>query len=313
MSYLMLPKLEAVLGSSEKIKESEYAFKCPNRSCKSHLKNKNKLIVNTQKGLYHCWVCHERGSNVYWLLRKYSIGSKSQIDEIAKFYKTNTKLNLSNIVDVSNQTPSLYIPEGSYFLLSRKNEHTLNSIRYLLSRGLAKDDIIRYNIHFCEEGDYESRLIIPSYDTNNNLNNFIARAVYPFYTPKYLEPKVKKSEIIHFENLINWNLPIILTEGYFDAITIKHNCIPLTGTFITKKLYNKILQTKPQVTICLDGMAKQESLVIAKKLHNKGISVRLTILPENEDPNSLGYKKVWEYINNSIEVNLPYLLKQQLT
>ncbi len=37
------------------------------------------------------------------------------------------------------------------------------------------EDIIKYNIGFCNEGPYGGRVIIPSYDDNGKLNYFIAR------------------------------------------------------------------------------------------------------------------------------------------
>jgi hypothetical protein len=40
--------------------------------------------------------------------------------------------------------------------------------------------------------------------------------------------------IIGFENMINWNVPIVLCEGAFDAIAIKRNAIPLFGKNISK-------------------------------------------------------------------------------
>jgi hypothetical protein len=41
-------------------------------------------------------------------------------------------------------------------------------------------------------------------------------------------------DIIGFELFINWNVPIILCEGVFDAIAIKRNAIPLLGKTIQK-------------------------------------------------------------------------------
>jgi hypothetical protein len=36
--------------------------------------------------------------------------------------------------------------------------------------------------------------------------------------------------------MINWNFPLILVEGMFDAITVNFNGVPLLGKTISKKL-----------------------------------------------------------------------------
>ena len=53
-----------------------------------------------------------------------------------------------------------------------------HALVYLYNRGITKDDIIKYSIGFCDEGLYNNRVIIPSYDVEGVLNYFIARDVY---------------------------------------------------------------------------------------------------------------------------------------
>ena len=43
-----------------------------------------------------------------------------------------------------------------------------------------------------------------------------------------------------FENQINWNEPITLVEGVFDAMAVKRNAIPLLGKFVPKTLNDTI-------------------------------------------------------------------------
>ncbi len=68
---------------------------------------------------------------------------------------------------------------------------------------------------------------------------------------KYKNPKVSK-DIIGFDLFINWDLPIVLCEGVFDAIAIKRNAIPLFGKTIPKSLHKKIIEKKVRdIYICL--------------------------------------------------------------
>ena len=43
-----------------------------------------------------------------------------------------------------------------------------------------------------------------------------------------------------FENQINWDEPITLVEGVFDAMAVKRNAIPILGKFIPKTLNDSI-------------------------------------------------------------------------
>jgi DNA primase len=79
---------------------------------------------------------------------------------------------------------------------------------------------LKYNIGYCEEGRYNNRIIVPSYDANGELNYFIARDINPNSKKKYDAPKCNKNELIGLEYFINWDVPVILCEGIFDAIAI---------------------------------------------------------------------------------------------
>jgi hypothetical protein len=81
-------------------------------------------------------------------------------------------------------------------------------------------------------------IIIPSYDANGKLNYFTARSFEKDPYTKYRNPETSR-DIIPFELFINWDLPIILCEGPFDAMAIKRNAIPLFGKNIQSILNEK--------------------------------------------------------------------------
>ena len=51
-------------------------------------------------------------------------------------------------------------------------------------------------------------------------------------------------DIIGFDLFINWDEPIILCEGVFDAMAFKRNAIPLFGKTVMNKLQKKIIEKK---------------------------------------------------------------------
>ena len=84
-------------------------------------------------------------------------------------------------------------------------------------------------------------VIIPSYDEKGELNYFSTRAFLMDAFQKFKNPPISR-DIIPFDLYINWDLPIILCEGMFDAIAIRRNAIPLLGKNIQTKLMRKIIE-----------------------------------------------------------------------
>ena len=63
-----------------------------------------------------------------------------------------------------------------------------------------------------------------------------------------------------FENQINWNEPITLVEGVFDAMAVKRNSIPILGKFIPTKLNEAIFKNRVKnINILLDEDAQQQA------------------------------------------------------
>ena len=112
--------------------------------------------------------------------------------------------------------------------------------------------------------------------------------------------------------LINWNEPIILCEGAFDAITIKRNAIPLFGKQINPKLRIKIIEEGiKQIYICLDQDAIQNAKQISKMFMDEGIEVHLVKL-DKEDPNELGYKNITDKIQDTYKFSFEEMMTLEI-
>ena len=84
--------------------------------------------------------------------------------------------------------------------------------------------------------------------------------------------------------LVNFNLPLILCEGAFDAIALKRNAIPLFGKRISKTLYKELVRSKvKQIYLALDQDAINDSLKYAKELMAYGKEIFLLEL-QDKDP-----------------------------
>ena len=183
-------------------------------------------------------------------------------------------------------------------------------LKYLKSRGVSQDDMIKYSIGYCEDGLYSNRVIIPSYDEEGKLNFFVGRDVFDSKL-KYRNSPTPK-DIVGFELFVNWEEPILLVEGALDAISAKINSIPLFGKTIMNNLKRKILEKKVKTLyVALDNDAFKDSMKIVEELMNEGIKVHMIKMTE-KDPNDIGYEKFTDIKNLTEQTSFKELIKYKL-
>jgi DNA primase len=154
-------------------------------------------------------------------------------------------------------------------------------------------------------------IIIPSYNDQGNINYFTARNFNKNSKIKFRNPDTSK-DIIGFELFINWNVPIILCEGMFDAIAIKRNVIPLLGKTIQPNLMKKIINSSVQkIYIALDRDAIKQALEFCETLINEGTEVYLLDLSE-KDPSDLGFERFTNLIQNTYPLTFSNLLEKKM-
>ena len=305
MDYtFLLGSIENILGKSYKRARDNYAFHCP--FC-NHRKPKLEINMHTNeegKNFWECWVCQTRGRTIRSLLYQLKT-PKNQASEILKYLPKGSFIEFKGLSII--ELPKEYQPLYN----SSPTSVTANLIkRYLYARGLSDNDFIKYSIGYCTSGDYGGRVIIPSYSESNTLNFFVARSYDGNYF-KYKNPETSK-DIIFFENLINWNQPIILCEGVFDAMAIKRNAIPLLGKSISTSLYKKIITSKVKdIYIALDTDAKNRALEIGEKFLNQGKRVFLVDLPD-KDPSEMGFKPFTEHIQSAQKLDISGIMLHKL-
>ena len=268
--------------------------------------HKPKLQVNIQTGKWHCWVSNQGGHNLFQLFKKVG-ASRQDFQSLSKllgettFY--NTKNEPGNLdIKLPDEFKSLSEPHTSII-----KDHAM---LFLRKRGITEQDIERYNLGYCTEGQYQNRIIIPSYDSNGKLNYFVGRDFYAS-TLKYKNPPIPK-DVIGFDLYVNWSLPIILVEGVFDAMSVKNNSIPLFGKTILPRLYQKIVEKKVKdIFIILDSDAFNDAIQMTEKFVNEGINVNFVKL-DGKDPNDLGYKKMITKIDNSLPMDFKQIMEMKL-
>ena len=285
------------------MKNGEHAFHCP--FCNHH---KKKLQVNCETQKWHCWVCNVGGHKIGILLRKLN-APKQIISEVLKIlgdYK-GVKSEKEEVTEYNVSLPQCYKP------LWKKSEDPLykNAIHYLRQRGITGIDILRYSIGYCSSNGYANRIIIPSYDGDGKLNYFIARDMFPNSKFKYKNPPMSKDTVC-FEMFINWNEPIILVEGVFDAIAVRNNVIPLLGKFPSKTLVKRLVEKKvKKIYVALDEDAKKDAIKLSKFLMDYGISTYMLNLKE-KDPSEIGFSDFWNIVDNTHQSKFSDIIKERL-
>ena len=268
--------------------------------------HKRKLQINTQTGKWHCWVSNVGGRNFFQLFKKLS-ATKEQFDELVelvgenKFYKVKEE-DKKNIVKLPDDFKPLW--NGNDGIVKR------HALTYLYKRGITDEDIIKYNIGYCDSGLYSNRIIVPSYDSNGRLNFFVGRDFYSSKM-KYKNSPTSK-DIIGFDIFINWDEPIILCEGVFDAMAFKRNAIPLFGKTVPKSLQKKIIEFGVKTLyLALDNDAMSDTIKITDMFLSEGIDVKIMVL-KDKDPSELGFEKLLKSIQTTSTTKFSDLMKYKL-
>ena len=296
--------LNRVIGNNGRLlkKANEYMYWSP---FISHHKPKLQINIKTQK--WHCWVSNQGGHNLFQLFKKLK-ASREQFDELVelvgdtKYKKYESKEERKEVVRLPKEFKLMWTNGGGII-----QKH---SWVYLQNRGITKGDIIRYGIGYCDEGLYANRVIIPSYDAGGELNYFVGRSIYKDGM-KYKNPPVSKN-VIGFDLFINWDEPIVLCEGVFDAIAIKRNAIPLFGKtvpkILKKKIYEKCVKS---IYILLDRDAIKDSIKMIDDFMKNGINVYFVNLEEG-DPSDVGFEKTINLIKETKRTSFSDLMRMRL-
>jgi DNA primase len=296
--------LDEVLGPGSTLKGSEQAHYCP--FCHHH---KKKLQINLETQQWHCWVCDSKGKKIQNLLKKLQV-------DVVKLRKVYEIYGDDYIVSNSYEEEEIELRLPSEFksvLIAPKGINPLYKkiLHYLKVRKITKNDIIRYNIGYCDKGLYAGRVIIPSYNSDNKLNYFIARSVFDDEPYKYKNPPVSKN-VIMFENQINWNEPITLCEGAFDALSVKRNAIPILGKFIPKRLMDSIYQRGvKKINILLDLDAQDQALYYTMYFQKQGIDTK-NVIPSDKDAGEMGFSKINHILKNIKPTEFGDIISQKL-
>ena len=251
-------------------KGDEHLYHCP--YCNHH---KKKMSINFANGFWKCWVCDMRGKNVYRIVRKF--GSYQQRE---KFRELQGHVDLSDFEQLFKEyneiedKQALELPKEFISLCNKDLPmDTTDAFRYLSSRGIGRKEILKWKIGYCKEGRYAGRILIPSFDMDGDCDYFIARS-YVGHSYRYLNPPADR-DIVFNELMIDWDEPIVLVEGVFDAIAAGQNAIPILGSTLREdsRLFQAVALHGTPVYMALDHDAEKKAEWIIRSLLRYDIEV----------------------------------------
>lgn len=319
-NLLVVNVLERFLGSPRNSKNAEvkkqWEFNCPSATCK-HDHNKFNLAYKSDDHIFKCWKCKYSGF-VYRLVSDYGTNDDlARLKLILPQYKSYN-FNIFKKPEVNYDLITCDLPEG-YMPLNYERGSSLYKMAYdyvTKVRKITPQQIDKFKIGYTETGPRKHRIILPSLNAAGKINYFEARSYLlnpkrPYYKPDY--PDVQ--DIIFNEYYINWDLPIYLVEGPFDALRIP-NSIPLLGKGVSPLLLKKILDHNCKVILCLDSDAFSDSLLIYNQLKSLGIDVYFIDLKGKKDISKLfeddGQESIVKLLKTATKIDTSFQIRKLL-
>lgn len=302
---------------------------CPILSCRPNHRNKDThksagLVPGTEGKVVHCFTSG-KSYNIFQLASEYEgITSDQQSEE----FWTITIPFLCNLLGVEYEEKGIVItPQIEEASVHRK---IYEYIRKCFANGLNADVIEYAKSRNIEESHYigcidswrnllafvnkpeeyleslgltnyvinTKRLILAVKNKFGQIDRFESRCIDES-SPKYLKIRDKKSNRVPFgiDIACKYRPSLWVVEGPIDVITMqnigKNNVIAREGKGrLTPELIDELrLLDFSEIVICYDGDVHREIILEEiKSLISSGMRIKVAVLPENEDPDSMGDK-----------------------
>ena len=282
---VLIELLSDVLGDPKNHYESkaQISFDCPVCAAEKGLENgdgKGNFEVNYSRHVYKCWACGD------------TLGTHGPLGKLFDKWGTKKQKKLYDLVKPEElkiedkKRVYLRLPEG-YTQFKDSNSRFIphrEAYSYLKDRGITDEMIEKYKIGYTVKGDFAYRVIVPSYNSQGNLNYFVARAWVPKKI-KYKNPTAQKDEIIFNEGLIDWSKDVFLCEGVFDSFFLD-NPLVMLGKKLSKLAFTTIYEkAQANIIVCTDGDAWEDGLKIYHELNGGRLynKIKIVKLPKDKD------------------------------
>lgn len=259
------------------------------------------LGIDIQKGAYHCWRNPKHsGYNLDYVLAKVLKVSKAESRSI-----------------ITKNSDLTFLPEREkdfdkiweYMDTFEDPIKYKDPIVYLKNRGFHNIESLcrRYNLKYCNYGEWAGRIIIPIYDDNGSLVSFTARDItgtsgIRYKTLKSIYSKKKHNELLFNSNNRKENKDLILVEGPMDAMRVESvtrsvSCWALMGLELTPgriEVIKKHVSCFLSVYLVLDNDQSHIKALNMKQELEKYIGVNIKMAFPPKEVKDLGELDNWD-------------------
>jgi DNA primase len=225
---------------------------------------------NRENGVFHCWKTDKHGSLVTLVmlvdhcsyeeaLEILDTGDASMMQlekELEIFLNEKYYSEKKEVLEIKKEKQA-GLPDYTYPILelSPNNLHRVQAEVYLFNRKLSAE-----NLYICINGRYKNRIIIPYYDKFGKLIYWNGRYignrkdVIRYQGPDKEDFGIGKEDVLFIPSWPDIGSRIYLTEGEFDAITLKLSELN-SGAFGGKNLSDSqmVLLRDYRISLCLDN------------------------------------------------------------
>lgn len=253
---------------------------------------KGKLSVNTKSLLFHCFRCGYSGKlssnkNDYNSNKIYQEDLEKDTDELIG--------NINEALDDDTHKFKLTIPIEK---VTTNEEAT----KYLLDRGFTYEQMEYYDMRIGNRFKEFGRIIIPNQVDKLVYTDFYSARTYIGQTPKYHNPKIKKSNIVFNLHRIQEGSPIIIVEGALTAIAAGKRAVATLGKTIDPRQAALIAEKKPSVVyLNYDFGAEEFSHKACETLHKvlPNTPIYEVLMKDDRDAADLTHEEYAECIANA--------------
>ena len=223
--------------------------RCPicGDSKKSRLKKRFHLDWNNGEPLFQCFNCGESGN----FFKLYSILEGISYDEAVRTLTGFNPSTIKNSLFNKKIVPTVEVVDDAYEDLSYHLKDFISDtadsslaakmFSYLITEFRVLRKIPEtFKLYYAINGKFNGRIIIPIFK-DHKLIYFQGRGREGMI-PKYLNPNIKKMNIIFNEEHIDDDRYVIITEGILDALSVGNNGTCILGKSITDSFLRRCMK-----------------------------------------------------------------------
>jgi DNA primase len=254
--------------------------------CPFHNEKTPSFTVNNDRAMFYCFGCGKHGDAFSFIQEKLNISFPAALEKLAKeqgIPLPQKKLRISQssnrVLEAAQEIYHQNLPKILPYITARKiTKETArafqlgfsdkDTIKKLLDRGFSRSEIETSGLAGRGLDDrFKGRLIIPIYDRRQKIIGFSGRIMGDKPGAKYINsPETatfQKGFHLYNENQLRYE-PVIVTEGYFDAISLwsaGFNAVAIMGTGFTKEQIAILWRYSRKLYIAFDDDAAGKNAI----------------------------------------------------